>query len=79
MRWWECGLEFDELNESQPLCPGCGQPPSSKRDHPDFSGVLDEAPPFAIMRACEAESENSFDTEVKGQILVKSADRCGRI
>ena len=62
MRCWECRLEFDDLNESQPVCPGCGQPPSSKRDHPDFSGVLDEAPPLAIMRASEAESENSFDT-----------------
>ena len=62
MRCWECRLEFDEFNESQPLCPGCGQPPSSKRDHPDFSGVLDEAPPLPIMRAGEAESEKSFDT-----------------
>ena len=62
MRCWECRLEFDENNESQPVCPGCGQLPGSKGDHPDFSAVLDEVPPVAIMRACEAERENNFDT-----------------
>ena len=62
MRCWECRLEFDQINESQPVCPGCGQLPNSLRDHPDFSGVLDEAPPFAITRACEAEPDDSFDT-----------------
>jgi hypothetical protein len=61
MRCWECRLEFDETNESQPVCPGCGQPPGSNRDHPDFSGILDESPLFAMMRACEAEPDDSFD------------------
>ena|SRR5215469_6130614 len=62
MRCWECRLEFDETNESQPVCPGCGQPPGSKGDHPDFSAVLDEVHQVAIMRACKVETENSFDT-----------------
>ena len=61
MRCWECRLEFDEINESQPVCPGCGQPPSSQRHHPDFSGVFDEAPALELVRECEAEEDDSFD------------------
>ena len=61
MRCWECRLEFDDLNESQPVCPGCGQPPSSQRDHPDFSGVFDEPQIPAMVLACEAEQDDSFD------------------
>jgi hypothetical protein len=60
MRCWECRLEFDEINESQPVCPGCGQQPSSQRD-PDFSGVFDEAQALATVRACEVEDDDSFD------------------
>jgi hypothetical protein len=62
MRCWECWLEFDEFNESQPLCPGCGQPPSSYRDHPDFSGVFDEDQAASIVGASVAEPDDSFDT-----------------
>ena len=61
MRCWECRLEFDDLNESQPVCPGCGQPPGSQRDHPDFSGIFDDAQTFAMVRACEAEQGDSFE------------------
>ena len=28
----ECGAEFDEMNESQPVCPGCGTEPGGRRD-----------------------------------------------
>ena len=61
MRCWECRLEFDDLNESQPVCPGCGRPPSSQRDHPDFSGVFDDAQTLAIVPSCEAERDDNFD------------------
>ena len=61
MRCWECRLEFDDLNESQPVCPGCGQLPSPKCDHPDFSGVFDEAQALAMVGACEAEADDSLD------------------
>ena len=61
MRCWECRLEFDDLNESQPVCPGCGQLPSSQRDHPDFSGVFDEALAVAMVPSCEAEQDDGFD------------------
>ena len=62
MRCWECRLEFDDLNESQPVCPGCGQLPSSERDHPDFSGVFDEAETLALVWSCEAEQNHNFDS-----------------
>jgi len=35
MRCPECGADFDELNESQPVCPGCGCPPGSSGDYTD--------------------------------------------
>ena len=62
MRCWDCRLELDDLNESQPVCPGCGQLPSSERDHPDFSGVFDEAETLALVRSCEAEQDDGFDS-----------------
>ena len=62
MRCWECRLEFDEFNESQPVCPGCGQLASSQRDNPDFSGVFEEAHAASLVRACEAVPDDSFDT-----------------
>jgi hypothetical protein len=30
MRCLECGAEFDEVNESQPVCPGCGVVPGTR-------------------------------------------------
>ena len=59
---WECRLEFDELNESQPVCPGCGRPPSSQRDQPDLFAVFEDAPAASLSRACEAEPDDSLDT-----------------
>ena len=61
MRCWECRLEFDELNESQPVCPGCGQLPSSQRDHPDSSGVFEETQAASSVQVCEAELDDRFD------------------
>jgi hypothetical protein len=43
----ECGAEFDEMNESQPVCPGCGAPPSMGRDDAEVGALLDEAAVFA--------------------------------
>jgi hypothetical protein len=60
MRCWECRLEFDDVNESQPVCPGCGQLPCSQRDHPDFYGFFDEAQPVAEVPASDAE-QDGFD------------------
>ncbi len=43
MRCLECGVEFDELNESQPVCPACGTPPGTGRDDDDVCALLDDA------------------------------------
>lgn len=43
MRCSECRAEFDELNESQPVCPACGAPPGIGRDDQDVSALLDDA------------------------------------
>ncbi len=43
MRCTECGADIDELNESQPVCPGCGAPPGLGRDDLDVTAILDEA------------------------------------
>jgi hypothetical protein len=43
MRCSECGAEFDELNESQPVCPACGAPPGMGRDDEDVCALLDDA------------------------------------
>lgn len=51
MRCLECGAEFDELNESQPVCPGCGSPPGVGRDDAEIGALLDEAVVFATAPA----------------------------
>src|SRR5689334_25338563 len=54
MRCWECGTDFDELNESQPLCPACGAFPSMGRDDDDACALLDDA---ALIAAAHGEPE----------------------
>ena len=51
MRCLECGAEFDEMNESQPVCPGCGSPPGMGLDDPEIGALLDEAVVFAAALA----------------------------
>ena len=55
MRCLECGAEFDELNESQPVCPACGAPPGLGRDDQDVSALLDDA---ALIAAAPDETED---------------------
>lgn len=38
----ECGANIDELNESQPVCPGCGYDPASGSEAIDFDAHDDE-------------------------------------
>jgi len=38
----ECGLEFDEMNESQPVCPGCGAPADLRGDEFALIGEINE-------------------------------------
>ena len=53
MRCLECGIEFDELNESQLVCPACGTPPGTGRDDDDICALLDDA--ALVAAANEAE------------------------
>ena len=43
MRCLECEAEVDEMNESQPVCPGCGAVPGGRRDSADICALLDDA------------------------------------
>ena len=56
MRCWECSAEFDELNESQPVCPACGAPPGMGRDDEDVCALLDDA---ALIAAALDEAEGT--------------------
>ena len=54
MRCSECGAEVDELNESQPVCPGCGTVPGVRGDDADMCNVLEDAAALATESAsCE--------------------------
>ena len=56
MRCLECGAEFDELNESQPVCPACGAPPGIGRDDEHACALLDDA---ALIAAAPDETEDA--------------------
>ena len=56
MRCLECGGGFDELNESQPVCPACGTPQGTGRDDDGVSALLDEA---ALVAATTDEAEDT--------------------
>ena len=44
----ECGLDIDELNESQPVCPRCGADPSEDvMNDPMVQDAVEEAMDFA--------------------------------
>lgn len=58
MRCLECGAEFDEMNESQPLCPGCGAVPAGRRDGADVWALLDEAAAIATTQLDPEEAED---------------------
>jgi hypothetical protein len=62
MRCRECGAELDELNESQPVCPGCGAPPGAGVDDADVAVVLEDAGLIATL-APEAEEPDLEPTE----------------
>jgi hypothetical protein len=62
MRCLECGAEIDEMNESQPVCPGCGTDPGGRPDSAD--ALLEEAVAFATAQPdCEEDQDASFDCD----------------
>ena len=58
MRCFECGAEFDELNESQPVCPGCGAVPGGRRDGADICALLEDA---AAIVSAQSDREEDQD------------------
>src|SRR5689334_21160902 len=58
MRCIECGAEFDEMNESQPVCPGCGAVPGGRRDGADVCALLEEA---AVLASAQSDREEDQD------------------
>src|SRR6266852_4387709 len=63
MRCLECGAEFDEMNESQPVCPGCGSPPGMGRDDAEIGALLDEAAVFAAAPAETGEPDLGLELD----------------
>ena len=59
MRCVECGAEFDEMNESQPVCPGCGAVPEGRRDSADVCGLLEDAAAIASAQSGREEDQDA--------------------
>ena len=59
MRCLECGAEFDEMNESQPVCPGCGAVPGGRRDGADVCALLEEAAALASAQSDREEDQDA--------------------
>ena len=58
MRCLACGAEFDEMNESQPICPGCGAVPGGSADDDGLCALLDEAAAIAAAPPDYEEAED---------------------
>ncbi len=76
MRCLECGAEFDEMNESQPVCPGCAAVPGGRRDGADVCALLDDA--AAMMATAQSDrsgdQDDSFDAEPFLELVDMPAD-----
>ena len=59
MRCLECGAEFDEMNESQPVCPGCGAAPERRRDGADVCALLEDAAAIASAQSDREEDQDA--------------------
>ena len=63
MRCLECGIAFDELNESQPVCPACGTHPGTGRDDDDICALLDDAALLAAATDEAADTDPGLDLD----------------
>ena len=60
----ECGAEFDEVNESQPVCPGCGAVPGGRRDSADICALLEDGAALAAEASARVEDQDvGLDSE----------------
>lgn len=62
MRCLECGADFDEMNESQPVCPGCGAAPGTTGDSAEVYALLEDA---ALIGSAGLDREEGRDGEVE--------------
>jgi hypothetical protein len=51
------------MNESQPVCPGCGSPPGLDRDDAEIVALLDEAALFAAAPTETGESDHGLELD----------------
>jgi hypothetical protein len=58
MRCFECGVEIDEMNESQPVCPSCGTVPGGWVDSANVFALLEDA---AAMASAPLDHEEDQD------------------
>ena len=59
MRCLECEAEFDEMNESQPVCPSCGAAPGDRRDSADVCALLEDAAMIASQQLDREEDQDA--------------------
>ena len=59
MRCLECGAQFDEMNDSQPVCPGCGAVPGGRRDGSDVCALLEAAAAIASAQSDRKEDQDA--------------------
>ena len=62
MRCLECGADFDEMNESQPVCPGCGAAPGTTGDSAEVYALLEGA---AVIGSARLDGEGDQDVELE--------------
>ncbi len=61
MRCLECGADFDEMNESQPVCPGCGAVPRYRRDGADICALLEDAAAMIASAESDCGADQGLD------------------
>ena len=59
MRCLECGVEIDEINESQPVCPSCGTVPGGQGDCADYCALLEDAAAISSAPLDHEEDQNA--------------------
>ncbi|MCZ2078003.1 MAG: hypothetical protein LC130_23730 [Bryobacterales bacterium] len=62
----DCRFEFDEVNESQPVCPACGGLPTLCSDDLELSALLDESP--VVEATADSEEADEIDVGVDDSI-----------
>lgn len=71
----ECGLEFDEMNESQPVCPACGALPGLHED--EFALIAHPAADRSnIAPESEVAEEFGFGEEELCEVPQLPSDLC---